>query len=921
MKTPLLSICIPAYNRPAELVLALHVFASQIAGKYEDEIEILVCDDASPDRAMGNAAMIAEKHPFIRFTRYQENLGLEQNLLACTKEARGEYLWIFGDDDFLETDDALDVLMEKLRRQTHDFYILNRSRRSFDLSQQLTSNWMQIDPSRDEDFDGLPAFFRKYGFISVIGFISVNIFRRAPFATVDPTPYFGTMYPQLGVMAEAFARARVRLIARPMVCHRTQTAEEKRAALGDKASEAAFMSGEQRRNAVFFGHPFVSMVRTIVEKGALQASDVAAIPENTVIQGPLVEFLLNSIQNAADLKIPVTDDARRKNAAFLAGLPLSGALAERARGLAAAATGEVVLRAKPLTISVVSPSYNQAAYFRDCLSSVKSQTYQPIEHLVFDPGSTDGSRDIALAFPHATLIAEPDKGQSDALNKGFRRAKGDIIAWVNSDDAYFDHTVFETVVKRFLQPDQPDIVYGRGVYLDTEGAKLRDCYINTDPTSLPWRFQQEDGILQPALFMRRSVIEKVGPLREDRHFCMDYEYWIRCVKAGVKFAFVDQNFAVSRYHTDNKTYGQRGSSYAEVCDMMVEHFGYANHIWLRRYAEFLADGHDGVLAHAQNAGVADAARLDAIYEDLLRAYNANQLTWATLNERAHEKGYGDTLREMKARGIGPSTPCREIPLDQTYEPNCVTYAVGERRWAFDKHWKAAQIAKAHGFLRREITRREKDVCVIVGNGPSLNRTDLDALEGQDVIISNYAYLNRTLARHAKYYTVVNYLVAEQGRHQINRLTGMAKVLPYWLSYCLNEGDDAFFMDAIGYAEFSRDMFENMSWRHTVTFFNFHLAYGLGYRKVLLIGMDHSYKQAPGVVEQEIIQETSADENHFDPAYFQGKKWQAADVDMMEEMYRLAKTVFEEDGREVVNCTVGGKLELFRRGDLAGELRG
>ncbi len=100
----------------------------------------------------------------------------------------------------------------------------------------------------------------------------------------------------------------------------------------------------------------------------------------------------------------------------------------------------------------------------------------------------------------------------------------------------------------------------------------------------------------------------------------------------------------------------------------------------------------------------------------------------------------------------------------------------------------------------------------------------------------------------------------------------------------------------------------------------HLAYGLGYRRVALIGFDHSYVQPKGVKEEEMILDYGKDENHFIETYFQGKEWQAADVDMMEEMYKLAKDAFESDGREIVNATEGGELELFRRMDLEDALK-
>ncbi|BBA33356.1 hypothetical protein sS8_1396 [Methylocaldum marinum] len=574
-----------------------------------------------------------------------------------------------------------------------------------------------------------------------------------------------------------------------------------------------------------------------------------------------------------------------------------------------------VFRNCPLTISVITPSYNQAEFLTECLESVRNQTYKPVEHFVYDPGSKDESQSIATSFSHVTLITELDEGQSDAVNKGFKRASGDIIAWLNSDDLYANPNVFQQVVKRFLEEDNPDIVYGKGIYIDESGKKLRDAYVNKDPGTFAWRFQHEDGILQPALFMRRRVIEQVGFLRNDLHYTMDYEYWIRCMKAGIKFAYIDEDLAFARYHRRNKTYGMRGSSYSEICDIMKEHFGYVSHIWLRRYAEFLIEGYDGVLATSVGRDVKSGSSLERCYRDLLVAYNTSFDTYTELVKNASQKGYGDTYREMKKLGIGLQVPCKDVSSEGQVIRGYTSYVVGSRRWAYESNWKAAQIARSHAFLLERIAKRRSDICIIVGNGPSLNKTNLDLLAGQDVIISNNSFLGEKLIRNATYYTVVNYLVAEQSSHHINRLEGVYKIIPYWLAYCINPSNNTHFVDAVGRAEFCKDIFKNMSWRHTVTFFNLHLAYGLGYKKVVLIGFDHNYKQPPGIAEQQVIHSYEPDENHFDSRYFRGKKWQAADVDKMEEMYRLAKRAYEEEGRTIVNATVGGKLELFPRETL------
>ena len=155
------------------------------------------------------------------------------------------------------------------------------------------------------------------------------------------------------------------------------------------------------------------------------------------------------------------------------------------------------------TISVITPSYNQAVFLPRCLDSVSSQTIRPVEHFVFDPGSSDGSIEIALARQGVTLINESDEGQSDALNKGFLLASGDIIAWLNSDDYYWDETVFATVLDRFNQPDAPDIVYGRGNFVDIDGSTLREAYVNSRPETFLERFQQECGVLRYVIFQER----------------------------------------------------------------------------------------------------------------------------------------------------------------------------------------------------------------------------------------------------------------------------------------------------------------------------------------------------------------------------------------------------------------------------------
>lgn len=569
------------------------------------------------------------------------------------------------------------------------------------------------------------------------------------------------------------------------------------------------------------------------------------------------------------------------------------------------------------TISVVTPSFNQALFLPECLGSVRSQTHRAMEHLVLDPGSSDESRAIAAAAEGVTLIAEPDTGQADAVAKGMARARGDIVAWLNSDDMLAGPGVFRMVLDRFNRGDAPDVVYGRGVYVDAGGRAIREAYVNRDPSTLAQRLVHEVGILQPAVFIRRSSLERLGVPDLGLHFAMDYEFWIRAVRAGLRWAFIDEPLAHARYYADNKTMGRRGESYAEIASVAVRHFGFLDERWARRWAEYEEAGHDGVLRHSGNAGT-DGARVDAATGRLLAAYNGGHAALEALS-RADVHAATHTRSAMSELGVRTEQICRPVPIETPSGSGWVCYTVADRRWAFRREWVDAQFARANAAFDRLRAGRRSETAVIVGNGPSLNRTDLSLLDGVDTFVSNYAFLKPELMRRATCLAVVNNLVAEQGAARFGMLPGLTKVFPYWLGYCLSEDESTCFVPSVGHAAFSTDISLNISWRHTVSFFLMQLVYGLGYRRVALIGFDHSYAQDAALREGEVVRQQADDANHFDPAYFRGKQWHAADTDNMEAMYRLARAAFEADGREILNSTAGGRLEVFKRQDLAGVL--
>jgi len=239
-----------------------------------------------------------------------------------------------------------------------------------------------------------------------------------------------------------------------------------------------------------------------------------------------------------------------------------------------------------MKVSIITPSFNQGQFIERTLQSVVIQTGAEIEHVVFDGGSTDNTVEILDRFsPPVRWISEKDKGQTDAVNKGICATDGDIIGWLNSDDIYYPGAIAKAVA--FFETHQRiDVVYGMADHID-----LEDHAFEPYPTE-PWNFERLKDtcfICQPALFFRRSVIEQHGLLDESIHYCMDYEYWLRLGKAGVRFGYLEEKLAGSRLYADNKTIGSRVKVHREINDMFKKLVGRVPDRWLLNYAHAVVD--------------------------------------------------------------------------------------------------------------------------------------------------------------------------------------------------------------------------------------------------------------------------------------------------------------------------------------------
>jgi len=200
---------------------------------------------------------------------------------------------------------------------------------------------------------------------------------------------------------------------------------------------------------------------------------------------------------------------------------------------------------KPL-VTIVTPSYNQAAFLESTIRSVFEQHYTPLEYMIVDGGSTDGSLEIIQRYADrlAWWVSERDSGQAEAINKGLQRAKGEIVAWLNSDDIYLPGAI-QQAVTAFEQDPALGMVFGDAITIDAQGKPLSRLSFGDTEHRGETSFASDWGLLdlvsfriicQPAVFMRRAVLEKSGYLEKAYHYMLDHHLWIQMArKAPIRY--------------------------------------------------------------------------------------------------------------------------------------------------------------------------------------------------------------------------------------------------------------------------------------------------------------------------------------------------------------------------------------------------
>lgn len=254
-------------------------------------------------------------------------------------------------------------------------------------------------------------------------------------------------------------------------------------------------------------------------------------------------------------------------------------------------------------ISIITPSFQQASFIEETIQSVLSQDYPTIEYIVIDGGSTDGSVEIIQRYANqlAFWVSEPDNGQADAINKGFSKATGKYIAWLNSDDVYYPGAVASAVAALEANSDVA-FVYGQDVSVDGNGKTIT-THKHSQYDVLDFLSMRIIG--QPAVFMRKSAFDATDGLNLEFHFLLDHQLWIQMARIA-PVLYVPEIWAEAKYHPDAKNIAQAAKFLDEIYQIIN---------WAKEQPDLAS-----LMENNQSQIIAGASIVDAYYSLLAKQY-------------------------------------------------------------------------------------------------------------------------------------------------------------------------------------------------------------------------------------------------------------------------------------------------------------
>lgn len=554
----------------------------------------------------------------------------------------------------------------------------------------------------------------------------------------------------------------------------------------------------------------------------------------------------------------------------------------------------------PPSISIVTPNYNTAGFIERTMKSVIDQNYPNLEYVVIDGNSTDGSQDIISKYRQnlSGYISEPDMGHSDALNKGFAMTTGDIMGWINSDDILLPGSL-TAIGEFFAKYPEVEWVTGQPTVVEEDGTwKLHNLRKWSRVRFLNGNYR---WIQQESTFWRRSLWDRAGGgLSRDIDLAVDFELWVRFFRHAELYTY-QLPLGSFRYRE-----GQRSTAFRE------------------RYE-----------AEALSVIQKEAANLDADYKKTFQAM------------------FPETIQALEYLEVG----ARERELSICDTPTISTDDVSKRKEApfkepapISKRYDTADRLLACDDLKRFRGIHRGKRCFVMGNGPSLNKMDLDKLEGEYVFGCNSVFLlfDRIKWRPSFYTCVDSRVLPDRAKDIDKMLAGLPSTLAFFPNEVVEHSGDErryptrtilppakgryYFKERPNsphnppYSMFSADINDHIVQPYTVAITMLQIAAYMGFSEIYLIGCDTSYTvpddaikegvKADGEVGLALTSIADNDPNHFDPSYFgTGRKWHDPQPHMMIEHHRHAREACETLGIKVYNATIGGKLEVYPRRDF------
>jgi glycosyltransferase involved in cell wall biosynthesis len=230
------------------------------------------------------------------------------------------------------------------------------------------------------------------------------------------------------------------------------------------------------------------------------------------------------------------------------------------------------------TISLVTPSLNQGRFLRATIESVLTQEYPALDYFVQDGGSTDETQEVLRSYAgRVPYVSEKDRGQADAINRGLRRSRGEVLGYLNSDDVLRPGAL-RTVGEAFAAHPEVLFFFGSAAYIDADGKTVSPYLVRSEALE---RLADSCFIAQPAAFFRRNVWEEVGEFDETLHHTMDYDYWLRiAARYGPSCGlFLDLELAGARMHESAKTVSGWDRALDEIFDLVKRRTGYVSLWW------------------------------------------------------------------------------------------------------------------------------------------------------------------------------------------------------------------------------------------------------------------------------------------------------------------------------------------------------